>query len=577
MTTDVRTRLNTRAGLLCILLTGLIVAGSCAYFNTLYNARRIYRDTEERRELGKSGEREMRENYKEVITKCATVIRDYPNSRWVDDALFLMGKALVRQGETDKGIRKFNELMTNFPESEYASRSAYWLALAYFEKGDYNQALVYTDKFLNDYPKSNLRNDVMFLAGDVNRELDQEEEALSFYSRVAEESSDGKVVDEATLKTADLFYAKEDWDKASAAYARVLRKGIPWERRYEISLSIGNCYTRIGRCGEALDVYDRLLEEIVSSKEKPPVVLGRAASYVCMDSLETALSIFESVNGEFPRSIYSAEANYHIGVIYQEKLDSLSKAQKAYAKVAGEYADSEFAAIAIQKSTSIKRLLELEQSSGEGAGGHEQIAEKRFLAAEIQLTRLGEIDLALTNYTAVLDSFPGTSHAPQAAFAVAWIYDQEKRDRERAVEMYRRVISIYPRSPQALGAIERLGTLGALELKMRMQVLIDSAMVDTTGVVEPEDTGKQEGAIDSLTVLKPPDSTRTPSADTTDVPAIVPDSTRAIPPVDTTDVPAIVPDSTRTIPPVDTTDVPAMVPDSTRGSPPADTMGAQKD
>jgi len=563
----VRTRSNIRVVTFCVILCCVTAAGSCAYFNTLYNARRIYREAEEKREEGTGGEREMRDSYKEVVTKCAKVVRDYPDSRWVDDALFLMGKALVRQGETDKGIRKFVELLTNFPKSDYVPKSIYWLGLAYYEKGDYNQALVYIDRFLKEHPKNELRTDVMFLAGDVHRELEQDDEALSFYARVAEESSDGEIVDEATLKTAELFYAKEDWERAAAAYSRVLRKGTPWQRRYEISLSLGECYARTGRCRDALDVYDGLLQEIVSAKEKPAVVLGRGESYVCMDSIDTALSIFESVTGEFPRSVYSAEAYYRIGTIYQDRLDSLSRAQSAFAKVAGEYADSPFAEAAIQKSTSIKRLLELQQASGDDAESAERLAEKKFLAAEIQLTRLEEIDVALANYSTVVDSFPGTSYAPKAAFAVAWIFDRKKKDTDRAVEMYRRVITLYPRSSQARGAIERLGTLGALELRRRMQAVIDSAMVDTTGVDLTEETGTGEGAgPDSLAAPPPPDTTPTRT--------IMPDSARAVPP--SAVEPAAAPTPTGTADSVRADDSTAAVPDTTRKQP-ADTAGARTD
>lgn len=564
MNADMRTRTKIRIVPLCVLLCCLAAAGSCAYFNTLYNARRIYRDTEEKREAGRGGEREMRENYEEVVAKCAQVVRDYPNSRWVDDALFLMGKALVRQGEIDKGVRKFVELMTNFPESDYVPKSIYWLGLAHYEKGDYNQTLVYTDRFLKEYPTSDIRSKVLFLAGDTHRELEQEEEALSYYARVAEESSDGETTDKATLKTAELFFSLEKWEKAAAAYQRVLRKGIPWERRYEISLALGECYSRLGECQEALEVYDSLLEQIVSAKEKPDVVLGRGRSYVCMDSLETALSIFKGVTGEFPRSAYAAEAYYRIGVIYQERLDSLSGAQEAFGKVAGEYANSPFAEEAIQKSSSIKRLLELEKGSGGDAGSAERLAEKRFLAAEIQLTRLGEVDLAIANYSAVVDSFPRTNYAPQSAYAIAWIYENEKSDRDRAVEMYRRVVTRYPRSPQAHGAIERIGTLGALDLKEQMQAVIDSAMVDTTGVDQHDETeATGEGRIDTLTVPSPADTGAAPPVERPSVGTAI-DSTRVPAAEETATVPAPAAPSDSTA--TDSTNVP-----------PADTAGARSD
>jgi TolA-binding protein len=500
-------------------LACLVTAGSCAYFNTLYNARRLYREAEERRESG-GAERELRDRYTQVVTKCATIVRDYPDSRWVDDALFLMGKALVRQGESEKGIRKFIELTTNFPKSEYLPPSLYWLGLAYYEKGEYNRAIVYTDRFLKEYPKHDLRYEVIFLAGDISRGLEKDDEALAFYSRVAEEASSRDVIDEATLKTAELFYSKEEWEKAASAYERILRKGIPWNQRYEVSVALGYCNTRIGRCREALDVFDRLLEESVSLKEKPRILLGRAAGFLCMDSLQTALSIYGGITKEFPRSTYSAEAFYRMGVIYHERLDSLAAAQKAFSKVSGEFANSEYAAIALEKSGSLRRLMELEGTSAGGATA-DKLAEKRFLAAEIQLMRLREVDLALSNYRAVVDSFPTAKYAPRAAFAIAWIYHHEKQDLEKALDMYRNVVSTYPRSQQALGAIDEIGDLGAEELKARMEAYIDSAQVDTSAVTE---------AVDTIGVLSaPPDSAAAQPVDTIAVPMAPTDSASAVP------------------------------------------------
>jgi len=109
---------------------------SCVYFNTMYNARRIYSEAEEAREesvrTGVEPSRALKDKYKDVIFKCSKILRDSPESSWVDDAIFLMGKALVRQEEYNKGIRKFQELLTNYPESEYVptySTGSPWLIL----------------------------------------------------------------------------------------------------------------------------------------------------------------------------------------------------------------------------------------------------------------------------------------------------------------------------------------------------------------------------------------------------------------------------------------------------------------
>ncbi len=475
-------------------LAAAVMLGSCAYFNTLYNARKIYGEAEESRKAkGEEVDRSLKEKYDEVIIKCGKIIRDYPDSRWVDDAIFLMGQSLVRQGEYDKGIRKFVELTTNYPESGYVSKSIYWLAKANFAKGEYNQALLYTGRFLEAFPDHKLRFDVIFRAGDISLAREDYEGARRYYSVVAEESGNKEHKERASLRSADLYFQMEDWANAAAGYESVLGKGMDWDTKYTISLSLANCYTKIGRCTEALEHCDGLLKEISVTKEKPAVMLGRAASYVCMDSLPAAIREYDVITGSFPKSNYSAEAYFHLGVIYHEKLYSLQKAQMAYARVSNESASSEYAAVALQRSSSLKRLIELQKSSGENEG-EEGRAEKRFLSAEIQLTKLGETDLALGNYRAVVDSFSQTSYAPLAAYAIGWIYRVEKGDTALAVEAFSHLAREYPVSPQARGAVYEIGLLGEEALRNQLEAHIDSAVAESARITAAKDEIRAEAA-----------------------------------------------------------------------------------
>jgi len=203
-----------------------------------------------------------------------------------------------------------------------------------------------------------------------------------------------------------------------------------------------------------------------------------------MDSLAKALAVYGDVATKYPKSTYSAEAYYRTGVIYHERLDSLKLAQEAFGKVAGEYSNSEFAAASLEKSTSMKRLLELQRAAGKGETA-DQAAEKRFMAAEIQLTRLGDVQTALAGYRAVLDSFPRAAVASKAAYAIAWIDEYKLNDKDKAIEAYRALVDRYPRSYQANGALFQLGFLGADSLKVELQAYIDSARADTTAIEKP--------------------------------------------------------------------------------------------
>ena len=218
--------------------------------------------------------------------------------------------------------------------------------------------------------------------------------------------------------------------------------------------------------------------------DQGPVMLGQAEAYACLDSLSLMIDKYKEITGKFPHSNYSAEAYYKLGLIYHEKLDSLQRAQESFSNVAKESVSSEFAPLALQKSRSIKKLIELQRSSGKGAS-KEKIAGARFSVAEIKLTRLDEIESAKGNYLAVIDSFPETSYAPAAAYAVGWIYQKKLDDKDKALEAYRFTILKYPRSPQAGGAVTQLYKLGDHNGAEMMQAYIDSAIADTAGATPP--------------------------------------------------------------------------------------------
>ena len=82
-----------------LLILGALVFSGCAYFNTFYNAKKQFGDAEKAYLANppdleiSSGQRDL---YEQAIKKASKILVFYPNSKYVDDALFLMGKAYFR-------------------------------------------------------------------------------------------------------------------------------------------------------------------------------------------------------------------------------------------------------------------------------------------------------------------------------------------------------------------------------------------------------------------------------------------------------------------------------------------------
>ncbi|MEO5509473.1 MAG: hypothetical protein ABIV28_01180 [Longimicrobiales bacterium] len=68
-----------------------LLLGSCGYFNSLYNAQHRFAEAQRQEALGDRAGAYVK--YDEAIERAAVTLNRYPESRWADDALLLIGRA----------------------------------------------------------------------------------------------------------------------------------------------------------------------------------------------------------------------------------------------------------------------------------------------------------------------------------------------------------------------------------------------------------------------------------------------------------------------------------------------------
>lgn len=124
-----------------------------AYYNTYYNAKQSYN-----RGLKKSLEQDRTYNtllpiriyetpkgagagdFENAIDKGASVLRNYDETKWVDNALEIIGKSYYFRNEYFNAIQKFDELYVNADDIELRQRSVYWKGRVLLELQAYNEA-----------------------------------------------------------------------------------------------------------------------------------------------------------------------------------------------------------------------------------------------------------------------------------------------------------------------------------------------------------------------------------------------------------------------------------------------------
>ena len=136
--------------ILAALVSSCSVWGSLtAYFNTYYNAERLFTEAEveiwTQSAVRFSGRDYLspviappaaKTKLNSVIEKCSKLLADNSESGLIDNCLMYIGKSFFYQGEYQRAERKFLELIEGYPESDLIPEARMLLAYSFYKAGD---------------------------------------------------------------------------------------------------------------------------------------------------------------------------------------------------------------------------------------------------------------------------------------------------------------------------------------------------------------------------------------------------------------------------------------------------------
>jgi len=80
------------------------------------------------------------------------LITNYPQSQYLDDALYEQGRAFVQLEQNANAIERYQMLVKNFPQSQMARRAANEIGLLYYQDDKYPEAIATYKEVIKDYP-----------------------------------------------------------------------------------------------------------------------------------------------------------------------------------------------------------------------------------------------------------------------------------------------------------------------------------------------------------------------------------------------------------------------------------------
>jgi TolA-binding protein len=462
-----------------IVCAALLAPAGCAYYNTFYLARKYFREAREKEERSPSDKLspDVAASYDKAIEKSTKVIAHHSGSRWVDDAIYLIGMSLVGKRDYDGALKKFQELEANYPKSPLVSDAVFMSGVCYQKQRNYATASAIFARVMRDFPKFERRDEVLLIVARGTAEEKKGAEAIALYKDLVARYPKSDFRYPAFIEMGDQYAAAGAPDSAGWAYASAARTARNGDDEARALLKLSASLVSAGKPEEGRLEAEKALAAAKLTEVQADARLAAGTALVAAGQYDAAIQAYQSAIDVSARTLAAAQAQYQIGYVREIHMQDPVGAREAYEKVKIQMAKSAFTEQAALRSKNLERMQQFSQGL---TGSGNEAARAAFQLAELNYFQFSKVDEALEMYAKVETDFPESPFAPKASYARAWILRAAKGDTASSDAEYQRVVDLYPRSEAAAKAREALG-LPPVFFAPDTLAAADSTLADSLG------------------------------------------------------------------------------------------------
>jgi len=224
----------------------------------------------------------------------------YPESGYMDDAYFEMGRSYLSMEKQQKAIGYFNRIVENYAAGSYGKRALVQLGLIHYNLDHNQKAMQYYKRVVDNYPNTQEAQDALTglknIYVDMNR-VDDYFEYVNGLGDVARVSINEQ--DSLTYMAAENLYMEQDCESATEFFHKYLKKFPNGSFTVNAHFYLADCLDRSDQNDQALKHYNQVIdkgqhsfmEQALSGAAR--ILLEQAAWSKALDHLEHLEQIAE--------------------------------------------------------------------------------------------------------------------------------------------------------------------------------------------------------------------------------------------------------------------------------------------
>ena len=395
----------------------------------------------------------------ESIDNAKLVIKEFPNSKYIDDSYFLIGKCSFLLSRYPAAERNLRRVIDNFHESSFYEESQVLLSYTLFRMGYEEDAFDMINKFSDKVLR---KRSNMYLISNLKAENEISKnnfsEAYEFYLSAIDYSSNKSEKIAVLTKLISITKKQQDYDRL-VEYLDLLSEISSGSNRVNAKLDWVEFQLERSEYKLLISELENMLNQSEFESEKLKLKIALAKAYMLYGELDKARNLLLDIVDEFQRKNETAEAYYYLAYIELDSGFDLDIAREYFDLSVKERSSSKYGRLSKEEKKKIDalldmyedlRLFEISSNPSENIDKTDDLENNKPISnGNSKVVDFGvDIELDFSN-----DSL-GSPDSLLIAIAEALVFDFNKPN--RSVDVYKQIIDNYQESKYVAQALYAL-------------------------------------------------------------------------------------------------------------------------
>ncbi len=332
----------------------LFLLGSCAYYNTMFNAKNNYEEGIKVLRQNPDAERvpgNAKKYFETTIEKCWKLIEIYSDqSKWADDALLYIAKSEFHLREYPKSKLHLEQFFKKYPQSNLLPEAHLWYAKILLQEENVEGANEYFLKVTNNASDEKLRSQASFELGLYAFEKEKYKEAIQFLQKALKEKLDDEYKAQVMFYLGESYYIQDNYEEAIKRFKKVDNYSPTFDIEYKAKLHLAKAYARLNKFEESHRILKKMLTAPRFDPYVPTIKTTIAENYEKQDQLANAIELYQGVIKDRKSRPGTAKAAFNLAKIYEHVYNNIDSAVTYYGQVERLYSRFDSAEAAKEKN-----------------------------------------------------------------------------------------------------------------------------------------------------------------------------------------------------------------------------------